>query len=304
MVQCLACEDWFHESCLNLRERIPPRDEETSADSPASSLPPSNPSEPGDTLKVETTVEDAQGEEPAGRYWDYEDEDDEDDPSIPKALIPSADYDVFICGECVTTSPMLLKWAGSKNARMVVRSNASEDWFVYPRSPEAQKEEETSSTTDTKVGEKRTLEQMTGSSEGHADEPPAKKPRRDSTACNAPVPEAPIRELFERIKSKKGPYLEGEGLHSAGDIFLTAGWRDRWCRCKEVRAVQPCWNESNLQSSVPSTWPRVRIWKMKKRPMSRLKTQTPVSATYVKSTQSGAHATPIVRQASHSKSWE
>ncbi|CAG7848942.1 SubName: Full=Related to Protein mlo2 {ECO:0000313/EMBL:CCA71969.1} [Serendipita indica DSM 11827] len=232
MVQCLACEDWFHESCLNLRERIPPR-EETSAESPASSLPPSDPSEPGEVPKAENSAEDTQGEETTGRYWDYEDEDDDDDPSIPKALIPPADYDVFICGECVTASPMLLKWAGSDGARMVVRSSASEDWFVYPRTLETKQEEETSSTLDTKVGEKRTLDQMTGSSEGHPHEPPAKKPRRDSAPCGAPTPDAAIRELLECIKLKKGPYLEGEGLQGAGDIFLTAGWRDRWCKCKE-----------------------------------------------------------------------
>ncbi|KAG8806003.1 hypothetical protein FRC17_005238, partial [Serendipita sp. 399] len=236
MVQCLACEDWFHESCLNLRERIPPREEGGDGDSPQSSLPASNPSSPGDTTKLEAPAAEEGDTAPSqGRYWDFEGEDDddeEDDPSIPKALIPASEYDAFVCGDCLLSSPMLLKWAGSAGARMVVRSGSSSEWFIYAGGPQSKQEPE-SSPTDGEIGQKRTREQVEDPTPVEG-EPPTKKPRLESTKeCLAPTPDPQIQELLDHIRAKGGAYLEGDGLHGAGDIFFTPGWRERWCRCKD-----------------------------------------------------------------------
>lgn len=226
----------FHESCLNLRERILPLDEAPTA--------------PGDTNDNNA--------EPAEKVWDYENSDDEeDDPSIPPALIPASDYDAFVCGECLVQSPMLLKWAGSKGARMVVRDDSQGEWYVYaggkvPPTEKAEDEseakEEANSGTNVEssaaVGEKRTRDEMEGvlpaaSVARTSDEPPAKKARTETSTtvgCSAPVtPDPPIQALLEKIKAVKGPHMEGEGLHGAGDIFFTPGWRERWCRCRDVR---------------------------------------------------------------------
>ncbi|KIM27837.1 hypothetical protein M408DRAFT_329775 [Serendipita vermifera MAFF 305830] len=236
MVQCLACEDWFHESCLNLRERIQPFDGTTTA--------------PVDAKNADTTV----NPEPE-KVWDYADSDDEDDdPSIPPALIPASDYDAFVCGECLIQSPMLLKWAGSTGARMVVRDDTQGEWYVYAGGKvtgesEAETKEEPMNTDSMQyneggravVGEKRTRDEMeavvTGSTSRTTEEPPAKKARTEAststTVCIAPTPDAPIQALLDRIKAAKGPYMEGPGLHGAGDIFFTPEWRGKWCRCKD-----------------------------------------------------------------------
>jgi E3 ubiquitin-protein ligase UBR7 len=180
------------------------------------------------------------------RFWDYEneDDDDDDDPSIPRALIPAADYDAFICGDCLIRSPMLLNYAGSEGCRMVVRDGGG-DWFVWAGGPlpksdtskdamdslHTDDKDDTPVTNSATIGQKRTLEQMDASS---SSEGPAKKPKLDTVSCSAPIPHPNIQVLLERIKIQKGPYMEGEGLHGGGDIFFTPGWRERWCKCEQV----------------------------------------------------------------------
>ena len=178
------------------------------------------------------------------RIWDYPDEDDEDDEGV---LIPSSDYDAFICGECLVQSPMLLKWAGSVGARMVIRTSSSGDWFVYaggpvqPNAEEAEAKEEiaigsTSEDAKVTVGGKRTFDQVEGDIQPRStEEPPAKKSRLEAPVCCAPKPDPPIQALLDKIKAAKGPYMEGDGYQGSGDIFFTPGWRDMWCRCRDVR---------------------------------------------------------------------
>jgi E3 ubiquitin-protein ligase UBR7 len=176
--------------------------------------------------------------------WDYATEEDDDDDG---ALIPSSDYDSFVCGECLIQSPMLLKWAGSTKARLVVRTGSSGEWFVWaggpvlPSKEEAEDEDPFSTGEDAKivVGEKRTFDQMKGvlmnGQPRNTEEPPTKKTRTEIPVCSAPKPDPPIQALLDRIKAAKGPYLEGEGYQGSGDIFFTPGWREKWCGCKDVR---------------------------------------------------------------------
>lgn len=249
----------FHESCLNLRERLPPREDgipdspsppssqsspvSNSADDASSPLASSNPPDPSQaplTFNPPPTSSQPDETAPTERFWDYENEEDdeEDDPSIPKALIPAADYDAFICGECLIQSPMLLKYAGSEGCRMVVREGGG-NWFVWADGPlkadaneaKTESKEEPSSAVSPSIGQKRTLEQMGASPTADG---PTKKAKLETGACSAPIPHPKIQELVEHIKAKKGPYLEGPGMHGAGDIFFTPGWRERWCKCTQV----------------------------------------------------------------------
>src|SRR5690606_10047002 len=83
-------QDWFHESCCNLRER------------PSSREP-----------TPEPTTDDA---------------DDASSTGLPPPLISADDYDSFVCGTCVSRIPILKKYAGSPGALMVARDSADEKW--------------------------------------------------------------------------------------------------------------------------------------------------------------------------------
>lgn len=49
-----------------------------------------------------------------------------------------------------------------------------------------------------------------------------------SGPCLAPNPSQEIRSLLERVE-------QGDYELSAGDVFLTDDFRDRWCKCSSVR---------------------------------------------------------------------
>ncbi|KAK4687225.1 E3 ubiquitin-protein ligase UBR7, partial [Tremellales sp. Uapishka_1] len=79
MLNCMACEDWFHESCLNLRPRALPQTELTSSEPNTHSA---------------GAVEEEEAEEAA-------------------VLIPSDSYDGLICSSCVASNTFLKSKAGS-----------------------------------------------------------------------------------------------------------------------------------------------------------------------------------------------
>lgn len=223
-----------------MRERIPPR-EDASPEGQPSVQPPSSPSKQASTSTTETPTSIAEaptsnpenGAEPE-RFWDYEDDDDddEDDPDIPPALIRASEYDAFICGECVVGNPMLRKWAGTPGVRMVIRHGKESSWIVYG-DDETTEEDPSGATSVGEVGQKRTRDQMEGTSS--EENRPSKKPKLGAppSGCTAPTPDPPIQTLLDRI-AKGGPYVDGDGLQGGGDIFFTPGWRQRWCRCKDV----------------------------------------------------------------------
>ncbi|KAH9828517.1 uncharacterized protein C8Q71DRAFT_719259, partial [Rhodofomes roseus] len=196
MVQCVACEDWFHESCLNLRER-----------------PPERASTPEDHNAAST-------------------EDDASDASddLPLALITADDYDSFVCGACVRGIPTLRQYAGTPGALMVVRDAPGQPWKIIGReeSTDGTATVEVTEGTETEepdVGEKRAR------SADEEEVPSAKRPRVStepsaSPPCLAP-PENPV--------AQKTLDCSSSGDLGAGDVFLTEGWRERWCKCESVR---------------------------------------------------------------------
>ncbi|PCH37213.1 hypothetical protein WOLCODRAFT_146581 [Wolfiporia cocos MD-104 SS10] len=205
MIQCLACEDWFHESCLNLRER------------PSSREPTPDPAE-----GAEGGADDAASEASSS--------------GLPPPLLSAADYDALVCVACVRSIPTLRRYAGTHGALMVVRGGPEESWRVIGREADTLDVEvqldapENESTT----GDKRAL------SPDSADAPAAKKARvspepTPSRPCLAPL----VNPLAQRILdgSASGPEAavsqsDGEpSIQGAGDVFLTDGWQERWCRC-------------------------------------------------------------------------
>ncbi|KAM5537097.1 hypothetical protein V8D89_009243 [Ganoderma adspersum] len=211
MIQCVACEDWFHESCLNLRERPPSR-------------------EPTPEHPVDDGASDASSS------------------GLPPPLVRADDYDGLVCSDCVRKIEALRKIAGTPGALMVVRSSEGEPWRVIgvEETDSARvdiegkgagvkgKDEEIPST-----GVKRERESSVGV------EPSAKRarvsPDAQSAPCLAPPRDRRVNALLfalDNSSNQDSAQKEEESLEQpekflgAGDVFLTEGWRDRWCRCK------------------------------------------------------------------------
>ncbi|EJD40781.1 hypothetical protein AURDEDRAFT_69651 [Auricularia subglabra TFB-10046 SS5] len=212
MIQCLACEDWFHESCLNLRERVPP----ATGTTPPREVP--------------------------QRPENAEDDDDDDvqscasDPDLPPALLARDDYDALICGACARNMPFIQRYAGTSNFLLVTRADESSPWTVLGREaevikPELEDASTSSSGSDTIVPNGKrpldTSEEVAG--------PSAKKARLDaspstptsSSTCKAP----PLSESISRIYSQPLSTPPSASSASSGDIFLTGSFRDQLCRC-------------------------------------------------------------------------
>ena len=184
------------------------------------------------------------------RFWDYENDDDEQDPDIPPALVPASKYDALICGECVRVNPMLRKWAGQEEFMMVIRNRGAEGWRIL-NGIEGQATVEVAAsdvstataTTGVAAGQKRSREET---DDDATIEPPTKKPHIESsstntaTGCKIPPPNPIALAIFaelDRIALSTGlahPGGEPVAIESTGDMFLTQGWRERWCKCSNV----------------------------------------------------------------------
>ncbi|KZS90154.1 hypothetical protein SISNIDRAFT_475503 [Sistotremastrum niveocremeum HHB9708] len=216
MVQCLSCEDWFHESCLRMRER-----------------PSSRPGTPE--------------LEPEGATNGHDDVEDDDesisDPTLPPARILSSEYDALICRSCVMSAPILSRWAGTPGVLMLVRQQRKAGETTDPEVPEwrvigktGDEYEELVDVALESAGEKRkresvdddgTVEQEQKRVKLDGSSASSSLPRPEN--CLAPRPN-PIAQQILAARSMKPLDLGAESL-GEGDIFLTEGFRDRWCRC-------------------------------------------------------------------------
>ncbi|KII85393.1 hypothetical protein PLICRDRAFT_68097, partial [Plicaturopsis crispa FD-325 SS-3] len=185
MIQCLACEDWFHESCLNLRERPPP---------PGSPKPEEEPAD--DDAASEASTSD-----------------------LPPPLLSADDYNAFVCGACVCKIDTLKRYAGTEGAVMVSRVDTSSLWTVLGASSKTDDSVEVA-----EVGTKRSRSPSPSASGQHEHKKRRVSPSASTseTRCLAP----PINPAARTILDANGTSDLG-----AGDVFLSEGWRERWCRC-------------------------------------------------------------------------
>ncbi|KAF5366569.1 hypothetical protein D9758_008982 [Tetrapyrgos nigripes] len=193
MIQCLACEDWFHESCCNLRERPPSRE--------------SSPEHKDQDEASKGPEDDAQSTTSSS--------------GLPPPLIGPSDYDSFVCTECVSKSPILRRWAGTPGCLMVIRDSPSSPWRVLCGDPEDKNE-----TLEVVAGTKRP------SSPSLPEETDLERPRLSPSAsasiqCLAPPP----NPIAQRILSDGNPVMDPDTSLGFCDIFLTEGFRNRWCHC-------------------------------------------------------------------------
>ncbi|KAL1662461.1 hypothetical protein GGF50DRAFT_58995 [Schizophyllum commune] len=253
MIQCLACEDWFHESCCNLRERPPPRGSttppETVAPEPTSSVP-------STTASASPSNDDTAS--------------DNSDDDLPPALLTPDDYEAFVCGACVQRIEVLKRYAGSAEAVMVGRGKGGgwmrvdgEEEEVDVTGNEVKVDNEATPT----VGEKRHLDN------GDAEHEPKRRrlseqPEGEASTAQAPVQHnppstqvdqetsAPVETQPSLCRAPRGPargtspsasgprtdaagkileaVARGDYSLGTGDVFLTReDFRERWCRCEE-----------------------------------------------------------------------
>ncbi|KIJ62258.1 hypothetical protein HYDPIDRAFT_114743 [Hydnomerulius pinastri MD-312] len=200
MIQCLACEDWFHESCLNLRERPSPREP-----SP----------EPSD---LDTTVA-------------HDDDRSDTSSGLPSPLISAEDYDAFVCFACVSKIDTLRRYAGTKGAIMVVSGGENSLWRkLEGDSPTDSHGSHDDSLVDIDDSQQPTTKRpRSRSSSQNAGRDP-KRPRTSASPspCLAPT----VNSTAETILNNQPSRLKVSGSsQGAGDVFLTEGWRQRWCRC-------------------------------------------------------------------------
>ncbi|EKM53251.1 uncharacterized protein PHACADRAFT_259470 [Phanerochaete carnosa HHB-10118-sp] len=217
MIQCLTCEDWYHESCLNIRERPTSR-----ASSPETSAHEAKPSGAED--------EDADAHSEASSS------------GLPPPLVTASMYDVLVCSACVAKIDTLRRYAGTPGVLMVVRDTPQDGWKLIGR-PEDQSQHVDIGTNSKPFDNATTGDKRTPSPSAE-DTQQAKRLRTASPAdeartsvlplsrpqpCLAPGPNPKAQDILSaaRIGAPKG---SAESL-GAGDIFLTHGWRDRWCRC-------------------------------------------------------------------------
>ncbi|PAV18042.1 metaphase-anaphase transition [Pyrrhoderma noxium] len=232
MIQCLACEDWLHESCLNLRERPPSREITPVPDSLGDDTNVSN--------NNDTASEASSSESPP--------------------LIADGDYDALICRSCVLNNSTLRRWAGTKGAMLVIKDQEGSPWTILNGSPEEDEAEvdiqsstisvegPSSSAIGAEVptkyvgatGSKRSHDSVTPRTSSEEDR--TKRPRTvesqlkmrsDSETkayipCLAPRQPEKAKLIIDMLSSDPMELSWG-----AGDVFLTEGWRSRWCRCNQ-----------------------------------------------------------------------
>ena len=242
------CVRRFHESCLNLRERIPPR--EPGASSPPETQPDVLHSDEAPALDtVVSPISGASTQDPPSepdRFWDYENDEDEHDPDVPPALVPASKYDALICGECVRVSPMIRKWAGQEGFMMVIRNRGAEKWRILDgidgQATVEVAASDVSTTNGVTAGQKRPRQET---DDDALIEPPTKKPHIEpsstntATSCKIPTPNPVALTIFaelDRVASTGTALPDGDppAIESTGDVFLTQDWRERWCKCSSV----------------------------------------------------------------------
>ena len=209
-------QDWFHESCCNLRERPKSRE-----NTPVALIEPSSELSNSQLTDIQD-VDDAVSEASSS--------------GLPLPLISGDEYESFICGACVSRNSTLRRWAGSYGLMMVVRDSATDPWRILNGDLTDSKKliQVENGYASASSGAKRPLSPS-------ALEPDAKRaknlsntPPSQSKPCLAPSQDSLARKIMDDFG------LSGSSSSlGAGDIFCTLNFRDRWCHCDSVGIV-PC----------------------------------------------------------------
>jgi len=162
---------------------------------------------------------------------------------LPPPLLGGEEYESFVCAGCVRRSPLLQRWAGTLGAMMVVRDSPNEAWRrlnggVVDVDESVDIEESNQGSTSSGVKRPR--------SPTPDDGPDAKRVKTDGNVgsgspkptapCLAPVQPPLARTVMASLVAEGSISESGLG---AGDVFLTEGFRERWCHCPTVSFCPP-----------------------------------------------------------------
>lgn len=147
-------------------------------------------------------------------------------------LISAEDYDAFVCSSCVRSIYTLRRYAGTQGVIMVVRDSEDSPWRKLGGNPlcvdaPTTMEDDLLDIDDSLAGpgQKRSR-----SHSFHSEAPERKKQHilpESSSPCLAPAPNLIAQAIFQGSQQPSDTKVAlGEG-----DVFLTDGWRGRWCRC-------------------------------------------------------------------------
>ncbi|KAJ9107280.1 hypothetical protein QFC21_000727 [Naganishia friedmannii] len=218
MVECLGCEDWFHESCLNLQD-------------------PNNPTPPQETISSASSTSSNENESP---------------------LLPSSAYSHLICSSCTLSNPLLSRYAGTEGWMMIIPSPQAHErtvewkdkWQVIGR-------EEKSTGVLENPDEARQTGEKRKDTEVSDDTPTAKRTKLDlsdttiatsatpttslatTSVCKAPTPNPTAQEIIAALRSSTSKTADSGSSSSSSsvgsrpiaDLFLQEGAREAICSC-------------------------------------------------------------------------
>jgi E3 ubiquitin-protein ligase UBR7 len=237
-------QDWYHESCCNLRDR------------PSSREPTPVATEPQDDNASEASSS-----------------------GLPPPLISGDDYESFVCAACAFSQHLVQTYAGTPGAVIVVRDSPTDPWRMEQGIPPTEsnpidivQQPTTPPPSSPATGSKRLHSPSEHSPGGNNKR--AKISCEASTCCLAPPPNPIASKIYTGGLEAA---LDPSQSLGTGDIFFIDGFRDRWCRCSKVKKNHSLFFLSlTIFSSVYHYYKLDRIYSKRKIRTSHRKTQTQV----------------------------